>query len=455
MADYIITVPGLLHHSDRVQWKTLQRFGRAASVGVWCACLAAMEGKAEVEELMLWNGLGSAAEIATSFVGPGGSVSSGTFDQGVFGQAILAQHTDDLPVVFSMEGFSTKRGRIEFYARIIQPPVAVSSAGIFFAYSSVWDYAIGIGANDGQGGGGLFGRVGIGEDGAEAATGPTGGYTFEGVLGAGLAEDWHHYQLVWNSEGMPSVGIGNRKVAVFLDGNLNSTYWTPSEVFPNSEVFPPGAKLQLLLNFESQGSVMLDELKVYGYSEMGSNPQQPVPPTQVVSDDTVVFEVIYDPGPDPSNPELVYFPSCPIWEGTPELVDSFQYELQPGSPGFWDVQIPSPEDQPWLDDYTVEVWTDYGEGFIFDGWASGGELFPFDGPELSGDAVGADGMMDNVRRFELRGIRGRPGDPMFVPGFSFMHEGPVKLTIHAKSTPPPPRRIGPGKPGADPRRRGR
>ena len=103
--------------------------------------------------------------------------------------------------------------------------------------------------------------------GYKGSTGRYGGWSYERILGAGQVENWHHYALVWNEIGIPGVAGGSKKLAVYLDGQLNSqTWWTW-----HSAEFPPviGGVLNLIDTHPeiTQGSVSIDNLKIYNYAK--------------------------------------------------------------------------------------------------------------------------------------------------------------------------------------------
>ena len=95
-----------------------------------------------------------------------------------------------------------------------------------------------------------------------------GGWTYQAVFGPGQVQAWHHYQLIWDVDGnLPGVPDPTRKVAVFLDGTLDSTHWyVPG---PHQSSFSPITSGTLgLLQMTSglsvtQGSYAIDELRVW------------------------------------------------------------------------------------------------------------------------------------------------------------------------------------------------
>jgi hypothetical protein len=167
--------------------------------------------------LVLWNKLGSQAEIENSQVGLDGTFGGGGFVEGMFGNAYSANHDQDLLVTFPKEVVPIDAGTIEFWAKLTGFPDHMEwwrkpyFVCIGDGYS--W-FEIGFNGNDGGGSGGLVGRVGHG---FMTGTGTyRGNWTYQEILGVGQVEDWHHYALVWHKDGVPGVAGGTKKVVVFL-----------------------------------------------------------------------------------------------------------------------------------------------------------------------------------------------------------------------------------------------
>lgn len=168
--------------------------------------------------------------------------------------------------------FSTQ-GRIEIKAQLIGFSASSyistgSSPYLFRTATSAGNGGccyLGFNGNDGGGGGGLTGNF---ETAAyihdTAATGPYyQPYTYGSILGNQQSVDsWHTYDLVWNVNGIPQAG-GN-KVAVFIDGQLNSTYYQNgfSPHFSGSGSLIIGGTQTSL-----PGDIAFDELRVWSTSD--------------------------------------------------------------------------------------------------------------------------------------------------------------------------------------------
>jgi len=161
-------------------------------------------------------------------------------------------------------------GRIQFYAKLIgYSPTDPITSGSFGGgeypnlikaanLTNGGSYTVSFTANDGSGGSGVHGDAG----GNTAAT--NNGSTYGDILGAATVGDWHKYELVWSKDGLPGVNNGQARVAVFLDGVLNSQHFG---LLPGGG-FPPFDGV-LSIGFEAgQGfpdprNIAIDELKIF------------------------------------------------------------------------------------------------------------------------------------------------------------------------------------------------
>ncbi|MFO1433550.1 MAG: hypothetical protein U1F76_26215 [Candidatus Competibacteraceae bacterium] len=174
------------------------------------------------------------------------------------------------PIVF------TPSGRIQIKARLIgysaaSPITTGTFGGGGFPFLFLTDFSgfqLAFTANDGCGGGGLGGIMnGNATTCFGAATGSfTHSFTYGDILGNQPSVDaWHTYELVWNTAGLPNVS--GHKVAVYLDGQLNSTY------FPDNfnGVFSGGSGTFSIGFPASQGddprNIAFDELRIWNNSD--------------------------------------------------------------------------------------------------------------------------------------------------------------------------------------------
>lgn len=213
--------------------------------------------------LVLWNRLGSAAEIASSEMGPGGKWSKeGKFVRGVFGGAIEVEIKHKEPVTFPEGLVQTKEGCMEVWAQLVDfdqgTPDGHSPALVMTAEGA---YIIMLNANDGGGRGGLTARAGPS---GRCGTGQFGQWSLTRILGKGREAQWHHYALSWNVRGIPGLGDGRQTMAVFLDGKLNSS-------IVSAGAADTGAVKGKIVLFDqhhlSRGRVRLDNLKVWNVAK--------------------------------------------------------------------------------------------------------------------------------------------------------------------------------------------
>ncbi|URA11019.1 LamG domain-containing protein [Thermospira aquatica] len=73
--------------------------------------------------------------------------------------------------------------------------------------------------------------------------------------------NWNHYALVWKSEGFED----GKKARLYLNGHVVPSLWY-RDTFESEEI--PGftnAVIQILHNVNSEGGVIIDELKIWNY----------------------------------------------------------------------------------------------------------------------------------------------------------------------------------------------
>ncbi|MDD4872626.1 MAG: cohesin domain-containing protein [Kiritimatiellae bacterium] len=218
--------------------------------------------------LVFWNKLGSQYEVEHSEVGLSGVVTNGGFtNSGMFGGCYVAGYDQDYGIEFSRDVVPYMVGCVEFWAKLEGCPASISGGGekpYFLEMgdgSSAW--TIGFNANNGGSIGGLCGETGPHY---YLGTGVYGTWSYESVLGVGQAEAWHHYALVWNKDSIAGVSDGTKKVAIYLDGQLNSTMWLH---IGTNDVFIPltNGAFRLMHNSLTQGKIYMDNLKIWNYAK--------------------------------------------------------------------------------------------------------------------------------------------------------------------------------------------
>jgi len=225
----------------------------------------------ETTGLVLWNRLGSAEEVQSSCVGPNGLGHNGTFVSGRFGNALElnAQYTPG--VTFPLDLIPRNAGCIEFWARVTVTSSSMPGGprvmllGSLASDGSYYGEGLQFQPNDGTGNGGLCARVGgIGS----AGTGTFGSWTYSNALKGGSIADWHHYALVWSVDQIPTLTNPVRRMAVYVDGVLNTGSWMGQYVPPSPVFVNENGKLMLLYLRDSAASkAAVDNVKVWNYAK--------------------------------------------------------------------------------------------------------------------------------------------------------------------------------------------
>lgn len=216
--------------------------------------------------LTLWCTFDSAADVETARAGAGGSHRAGTFVPGKFGQALSVSCADADAVTFRADVVNPKAGCIEFWAKLVDVPSALAwgqnPTFVRIVAGSQHPLMLYLNGNDGGGFGGLCAAIaGIGR----AGTGPYGNWTYAGALGGGEAADWHHYAMVWDRAGIPGVENGTHKLALYVDGVLNSRVWNDAADTP-ADPFAGGELRIMFQQHLAQGRVLFDDLRVWDHA---------------------------------------------------------------------------------------------------------------------------------------------------------------------------------------------
>jgi hypothetical protein len=231
-----------------------------------------LSGGTNQKGLVLWNRLGSESDVKNSRVGPGGKLNAGRFVQGRFGLGIELNMQEQFGVTFPPEIVPGPDGCIEFWAKLVDFPADLpwgDRPGLIAACDDNGSahFMLHFNGNDGASNGGLCARVaGLGC----AGTGQYGSWTYARALGMDAAGDWHHYALVWATDGITGVAGGTRKAAVFVDGRLNSDFWGGGT--GNKLAVPTTGRFGFLCHqVLPSGSIVFDNLKIWNYAKTNFN----------------------------------------------------------------------------------------------------------------------------------------------------------------------------------------
>lgn len=229
-------------------------------------------------ELLFWNTLDSQIDIENSLVGPDGIFYAGDFVDGIFDQAYRADYMQDTMVVFPIgpANIDPFQGCIEFWVRFIDPSYTIynGNSGCYDLFNitntTVNMMSISVNGNNGLGTGGLTGYVKSEYPTYFNTCGTfsyTNNFSLSSLLGNGLEETWHHYALVWNSNGIIGVSDGTKKVCAFLDGQLNSAFWNAGTISDYNPAAIQFLTLKLINNRFSQGYIAFDNIKIWDYQK--------------------------------------------------------------------------------------------------------------------------------------------------------------------------------------------
>lgn len=216
--------------------------------------------------------------IESPMVGPKGEFIGGDFVDGVKDKALLVSANSCAAMVPMNPGFFGDRGCVEFWGRFDHKNGTIPSMGAgpcFFdcrKSGEVWKHTIMWCGNNGGGGGGLCGAV---QHYPATTDMVSSRIPYSKYLGEGSPK-WHHYALVWNVDGIPSLGEDNGlpvRVAVFLDGvaiakrtNIKAKEWK-LDCFKTTEMVLgfPLAKDSASFN---KVAYEIDEFKIWNYDKV-------------------------------------------------------------------------------------------------------------------------------------------------------------------------------------------
>lgn len=191
-----------------------------------------------------------------------------------FGNAYAVDYpaNTQLNLTFPTSVLPAEQGTIEFWGKLSNFPDAISNSGVAFLAPGPHvnfpqtGFRLGFATNDGCGGGGLYGTIGVGIDSicsglADRATGDFGDSTsYSNILGDATA--WHHYALVWNQDGLPD----GHRVTIFLDGvEVPLTYsqdFAP-QIFDNPANYPGQVFSLAMNNGQGAGTIAIDNLVIH------------------------------------------------------------------------------------------------------------------------------------------------------------------------------------------------
>jgi hypothetical protein len=244
----------------------------------FCSVIVASSLQAQTSDsLVLYCTFDDVNSITNPVAGPGGTFNANpvtNFTTGQVGNAYIANYNESDLVSFPKEVIPPDRGCVEFWGRLFDMPEYVNDnwgyCPALFRTNNNGEprYSLEFNGNDGAGGAGLCGRAGKGENGFEgvAATGSWLEYhTFSSVIGD--VNVWHHYALVWDISGVPGTIF---TMQIYIDGVPVGTCLSPDlgdNWCPIEASVPSTGDVKIITFQMGQGSVAIDELKIWNYAK--------------------------------------------------------------------------------------------------------------------------------------------------------------------------------------------
>jgi hypothetical protein len=174
------------------------------------------------DNLIYYCTFDSPEAIQKPAIGPAGKFLSGRFVEGKVGEALAVRAYTSGAYLQLPPNTIGQKGCFEFWAKFTPPAerIGVGQWPCFFTcgvLGAAPRFCLEWNANNGTGGGGVNAML----EHIRACTSTYGGsHSYFEFLGNAMTE-WHHYALVWNKDGIPSLSSGASlpvKAAIFLDG---------------------------------------------------------------------------------------------------------------------------------------------------------------------------------------------------------------------------------------------
>ena len=214
-----------------------------------------------------------AASITSPAVGPAGTFMTGTFEEGKVGKALMVMPYTKHAFFNLPAGFLNDAGCIEFWAKILKSSPYVGTGGdpriLLMTYADTHEIAcnVDIVSNDGGGNSGFAMRTWYG--GRASINGMRQLYYAD--LFSSDWRDWHHYVLVWDKNGVPTLPNSPR-VALLIDGKeVTSTRFQPIPEditrMPSKTPYVLGFSYDPACSVEhnTKSPFLIDEFKIWDY----------------------------------------------------------------------------------------------------------------------------------------------------------------------------------------------
>ena len=217
------------------------------------------------------------ADVNLDLFGARMTVKGGRVVEGIQGDAMLldspeAQMTFDLP----FSPYQMPEGTVEFWAKLPQPHRKFDGRNNgqpwFFNLESQANrltrhFVFGFTANDGNGRGGLVGRIhGLGVATTHYA-GSVSSVTETGLL-MDTPDGWHHYALIWKQDGVNFPGARGKALLLVVDGKIVAV----GDKDPTGVARDIGAEGTRLVIHDSHSDntrpLAMSDLKIWNYAKL-------------------------------------------------------------------------------------------------------------------------------------------------------------------------------------------
>lgn len=226
--------------------------------------------------LVYWCSFDSESDIVRPQVGPEGCYIAGSFVDGKEGKSLCVPAYTLAATVKLPAGVIGDKGCIEFWAKLVERKYGFTDKGdphFFDIIGPNGVFSLAYNANNGMANSGLCG----GTPGTSMTTHPgyRGSMSYEAILSSGDVYEWHHYALVWDSEGIDANGERVYS-AIMLDGKFVSKVHTPFA--PDSRCTHMMQVAQLPFEIQipvqrkdvhshSKAPVCIDEFKIWNFAK--------------------------------------------------------------------------------------------------------------------------------------------------------------------------------------------
>lgn len=217
------------------------------------------------------------ASITSPTIGQAGKINNAKFQAGKANNALLVTRGLSACEFPLPAGSLSDKGCIEFWAKFMDGKTEFTTGGdprFFTLYNAnggncgLFEYA----SNNGMGKCGLSGVFG---DAVTSHSGFSHMMPYSSIFKGAPYENWHHYALVWDINGIAKFGNGNRapRLAILLDGkSIGETYSETSDDRLLASLSATDLNMGIPMNltgpsYNNKSSFLIDELKIWNFAK--------------------------------------------------------------------------------------------------------------------------------------------------------------------------------------------